>query len=89
MIGWRTISFSVGGRLSAASGESGRHDEHVRVVEELDGLVRPGRDRERPEREIELAALDHLEQLALVLRLAEHDLDLRVALGEARGGVAG
>ena len=61
----------------------GRHDEDVRVAEELDGLVRAARDRERPEREVELAALDHLEQLALVLRLAEDDLDVRVALGEA------
>ena len=52
-------------------------------MEELDGLVRPGCDREGPEREIEFPPLDQLEQLALVLRLVEHDLDLRVALGEA------
>ena len=83
MMGWRTISFSVGARLSAASGESDGHDEHVGIVEELDRLVRPGRDRKRPEREVEVAALDHLEELALVLRLAEHHLDLRMALGEA------
>ena len=43
----------------------------------------PPSDGERPEGQVELAALDHLEELALVLRLAENDLDLRVTLGEA------
>ena len=61
----------------------GRDDEHVRVAQELHGLVRAALDRKRPEGEVEVAPLDHLEQLALVRRLAKHDLDEGMALREA------
>ena len=71
------------GPLELRQRRAGRDEQHVGVAEELDRLVGPSDDRECPEREIELAAFDHLEKLALVLRLAEHDLHLRVALGEA------
>ena len=82
MSGCSAISLSVGVRFSAGERRACRDDEDVRVAEELDRLVRAGLDRQRPERQVELSALDHLQQLALVQRLAEHDLDLRMRLGE-------
>ena len=70
---------SLQGRERRARGD----EQDVRVVQQLDRLVRAGGDGERPEREVELAALDHLEELALVDGLAEDDLDVRVRLGES------
>ena len=66
-----------------SQGRACRNDEDVRIAQQLDGLVRAGYHRKRPERQVEVAALDHLEEVALVLRLAEDDLDVRVTLGEA------
>ena len=83
MTGCSTISFSVGGRLSEARGEPAGTTRTYGIAQQLDRLVRAGYDRECPERQVEIAALDHLEELALVLRLAEDDLDVRVALGES------
>ena len=54
----------------------------MRVPEELHGLVGADRDGERLEGEVELAPLDELEQLVLVRRLAEDDLDARIRLRE-------
>ena len=82
-IGWSPISFSVGARLRPASGRAGGDDEDVRVAQELDRLVRPRRARQRPEREVELAALDHLHELALVRGLLQEHLDAGMRVREA------
>jgi hypothetical protein len=68
------------GRHALERGErrTGGHDEHVRVVQQLASLVGPGVERERPEGQVELPALDHVQELALVGGLAQDDLDRRV-----------
>ena len=43
----------------------------------------PGADGQRPEGDVELAPLDHLQQLLLVHGLAQNDLDAGMGLGEA------
>ena len=61
---------------------AGRHDEHVRVAQELDRLEGRVTDRRQQEADVELAALqrpnDHL-----VVVLLQHDLDQRPLSGEA------
>ena len=71
-----------GSALEGGERRAGRDDEHVRIGEELLPLVRPGADWQRPERDVELAPLDHLEELFLVHRFAEHDFDARMRLAE-------
>ena len=58
--GWSSSSRRLGARSREASGEPARHDEHVRVAEQLDRLVRAGVEREDDEAQVELAALDQL-----------------------------
>jgi hypothetical protein len=70
---------SLQGRERRARGD----EENERVVQQLDRLVRAGSDGQGPEGQVELAALDELEELALVDGLAEDDLDVRARLGEA------
>src|SRR5438874_1836755 len=52
--------------IAAAERRAGGDDEHVRVGEELDGLVRAGAEREDDEAEVELAALDERRELVVV-----------------------
>ena len=57
-------------------------DDDVGVAHQLHGLERPFADREHHEGEVELAALDQLEQAAVVGRLGELDGDVRPGVGE-------
>ncbi len=52
-------------RRAVARGErrAGRDDQHVRVGEQLDRLVGAGLDRQHDEAEVELAALDEVDQV--------------------------
>ena len=59
-------------------------DEHVRVAHQLDRLERAGLERVDAEAHVGLAALDELQQLAVVGRLDEADVDLGPFGGEAR-----
>ena len=68
--------------MSGRERRAGRDDEDVGIGEELTPLVRAGLHRQRPERDVELASLDHLEQLLLVHGFSQHDLDAGMRLGE-------
>ena len=59
-----------------------REDDDVRVAHQLDGLERPLADREHHEGEVELAALDELEQAAVVGRLGQLDGHVRPGVRE-------
>ena len=61
---------------------AGGHDEHVRVAQQLDRRERRVSDREQHEADVELAALECVRDL-LVVVLLEHHLDLRPLRGEA------
>ena len=80
--GIAATSRSEGGLGRPASGESRGRTTTYGIAHQLDGLERPFADREHHEREVELAALDQLEEAAVVGRLGELHGDVRPGVGE-------
>ncbi len=70
----------------------GGRDEHVWVAHQLDRLERPALERKHAEADVDVAALHELEQLEVVVRLHEPDVDVRPLVAKraraARGGRA-
>ena len=71
--GWSSSSRRLGGRSRDASWEP---------AEQLGHLVRPRVERQDDEAQVELAALDQRDQVAVVGGLLERDIDLRPSGGE-------
>src|SRR5947199_2508113 len=61
----------------------GRDHEDVRITKELDRVERPLLEREIAERQVELAALDEREKLAIVRGFGQRELHLRPLTDEA------
>ena len=77
MSGRSRISRSVGSFLPLRERRVRGRDEHVWVAHQLDRLERPALERKHAEADVDLAALHELEQLEVVVRLHEPDVDIR------------
>ena len=80
--GSAATSRSDGGFGRVGQRRVGREDDDVRVAHQLHRLERPVPDREHHEGEVELAALDQLEEVAVVGGLGQLHGDVGPGVGE-------